>query len=449
MLPTRIQPENPVQIGILAMAPVVITAFKLVSALALSYLFNPPVVEAKERGGEASKEGDDSKLQKSKSLEKRYQRLVKNIEKSPQDSGRLVGQFVDDVFGGLKFSSKNQNGYGEEAYNGIKNDLIGILIGDQVDVQNLIISLYKGGKHKEIENITFLLNKKGMIPDVLNNQYASGIFSTHLCFNQNFNLITILLENLEGVRENNVSEMLQKTDYGLFNATILDATSLMGSVTTPEFLNVVTKLYSQLALESQSSLKIKKFNLMLPSENFQEIFTEDYFKSLSPKELEKLSKLASRSFPIDDLDKAIKELMNKYELNPNTIYKKEGYQDTTLNIEGYEGMFETINKGGHINIKGEKKQNFLDFLVEKIGGEEALKIMEDEKKVTYIHSCKEGSVALSAGQKISSFVAEQFMKNLKYIQSNLDKIKESKASPDTSIKGGSPDPLAPKFIQEL
>jgi hypothetical protein len=449
MLPTRIQPENPAQIGILAMAPIVTMAFKLVSALALSYLFNPPVVEAKERRGEASKEGVDSKLQKSKSLEKRYQRLVKNIAKSPQDQRRLAGQFVDDVFGGLKFSSKNQNGYGEQAYNGIKNDLIGILIGDQVDVPNLIISLYGGQKHKEIKNIAFLINKKGIIPDVLNKKYASGIFSTHLCFNQNFNLITILLENLEGVRKNNVSEMLQKTDYGLFNATILDATSLMGSVTTPEFLNVVTKLYSQLALESQSSLKIKKFNLMLPSENFQEIFTEDYFKSLSPKELEKLSKLASRSFPIDDLDKAIKELMNKYELNPNTIYKKEGYQDTTLNIEGYEGMFETIKKGGHINIKGEKKQNFLDFLVEKIGREEALKIMEDEKKVTYIHSCKEGSIAISAGQNISSFVAEQFMKNLEYIQSNLDKIKESKASPDTSIKGGGLDPLTPKFGKEL
>jgi hypothetical protein len=449
MLPTQFHSENSAQIGVLAMAPIVTMAFKLVSALALSYLFNPPVVEAKERRGEASKEGVDSKLQKSKSLERRYQRLVKNIAKSPQDPRILAGQFVDDVFSELKYSDKNRNGYGEEAYNGIKNDLIGILIGDQVDVPNLIISLYGGQKHKEIENINFLLNKKGMIPDVLNKKYASGIFSTHLCFNQNFRIITGLLENLEGISENKVGEMLQTKDRGLFNATILDSTSLMASVAPPDFMKIVTKLYSQLASKSHSSIKIKKNNLMLPSENFQEIFTEDYFKSLSPKELEKLSKLASRSFTRDDLDKDIKELMKKYELDPNTVYKKEGYHDTTLNLEGYDRMFETLERGGLINIKAENKQNFFDFLTSRTGRENAQKIIDDEEKINYIYSCREGSVPISAGQKISSFAAEQFIRNLEYIQSNLDKIKESKASPDTSIKGGGLDPLTPKFGQEL
>jgi hypothetical protein len=155
-----IQPENHAQIGVLAIAPAVATAFKIATALALSCLFKPTVAEAQERGGEVSKKVDDLKLQKSKSLERRYQRLVKKIAKSPQDQRRLAGQFVDNVFGGLKFSPKNPNGYGEEAYNGIKNDLIGILIGDEVDVPNLIMSLYKGQKHKEIENINFLLKKK-------------------------------------------------------------------------------------------------------------------------------------------------------------------------------------------------------------------------------------------------------------------------------------------------
>lgn len=429
MLPTESPPGNHGQIGVLAMAPAVATAFRLVTALALSYLFNQPIVEAKKRGGDASKNKGDLKL-----VEAKYQRLVENITKSPQSERRLAEQFVDDVFGGLKYSPENQNGYNEQAYNEIKKDLTGLLIGDNVDVQNLIISLYKGGKHKEIENITFLLNKKGMIPDVLNNQYASGIFSTHLCFNQNFRIITGLLENLEGINEDKVSEMLQKKDYGLFKATILDATSLIGSVATPDFMNIVTKLYSQLVSKSHSSIGIRKFNLMLPSENFQEIFSEDYFKALSPKELKKLSKLVSRSFPTDDLDKDIKELMKKYELDPNTVYKKEGYHDSTLNLEGYDGMFEALQRGRLINIKTENKEKFFNFLTSRIGSEEAQKIMDDKNKVNYIHSCREGSVPISDGQKISSFVAEQFVKNLEYVRENLQKIKDRKSdSPQASV----------------
>ncbi len=79
MLPAQFHSENSAQIGVLAMAPAVFTAFKLVSALALSHLFNPTIVEAKKRGGDASENKGDLKSQKLKSLEKRYQRLVKNI----------------------------------------------------------------------------------------------------------------------------------------------------------------------------------------------------------------------------------------------------------------------------------------------------------------------------------------------------------------------------------
>ena len=60
--------------------------------------------------------------------------------------------------------------------------------------------------------------------------------------------------------------------------------------------------------------------------------------------------------------------------------------------------------------------------------------MDDNNKVNYIHSCREGSVPISAGQKISSFVAEQFVKNLEYVRENLQKIKDRKSdSPQASV----------------
>ena len=60
--------------------------------------------------------------------------------------------------------------------------------------------------------------------------------------------------------------------------------------------------------------------------------------------------------------------------------------------------------------------------------------MVDKNKVNYIHSCKEGSVPISDGQKISSFVAENFLENLRYVKENLQKIKDRKSdSPQASV----------------
>ena len=118
MLPTESPPGNHGQIGVLAMAPVAVTAFKLLALLALSHLINPSIVEAKERGGDASENKGDLKL-----VEAKYQRLVENITKSPRNERRLVEQFVEDVFGDLKSSHKNRNGYDEQTYEKIKRDL--------------------------------------------------------------------------------------------------------------------------------------------------------------------------------------------------------------------------------------------------------------------------------------------------------------------------------------
>jgi hypothetical protein len=60
--------------------------------------------------------------------------------------------------------------------------------------------------------------------------------------------------------------------------------------------------------------------------------------------------------------------------------------------------------------------------------------MGDENKVSVVVGRGEGSIAISTGQNISSFVAEQFVKNLEYVKENLQKIKDRKSdSPQASV----------------
>jgi hypothetical protein len=58
----------------------------------------------------------------------------------------------------------------------------------------------------------------------------------------------------------------------------------------------------------------------------------------------------------------------------------------------------------------------------------AQKLMSDGSKITVVSGFIQGSVALGDGPTISSFIEEQIKNNLEYIQKNLDKIRESKAS---------------------
>lgn len=430
MLPNEIQNENPAQIGVLAIAPAVTTALISVIPFVFNYLSKLIVDGTLEKDVEPSKKVDDLKL---KSLEDKYQELVKNIATSPQNERILAGQFLEDVFGNLK--SQYQMHYAN-----IKNDLLSIVVDKNVDVvKNLILSFKSDNRYDVIENIFFLLNKKGIIPDVLNLKEDCG-YSTHLCFNQNFKIITGLLKNLKGSDETSVIEVLTKKDTCPLRATILDAASLMGSVATPEFLNVVTELYSDLASRHPSLIKINKKNLILPSENFKKIFTEDYFKSISLENFEKLLKLTSRLFStISTYDQSLvestNELMRSYDLNPCTPYKEGGYEDTTVQgLWQYQTMLYTLKSGGCISIREDTKSQFLKFMKTQISDQEAIKLMSDENKVSVVVGRGEGSIAISEGQNISSFVAEQFMKNLEYVRKNLQKIRDRKSdSPQASV----------------
>jgi hypothetical protein len=429
MLPTQFQSENTPQIAVLAMAPALATAFNLATALALSYLF-APTAEAVKSCSEASKEGGDLKSKNLKILEDKYQRLVENIAKSPQSERILVGQFVDDVFGGMRSEYSKH-------YENIKNDLSSIIIDKNVNVvPNLIKSFGENNRYDVIEKVFFLLDKKNIISDVLNLKHFAG-YPTHLIFNQNFKMVTGLLEYLDESNEGRFIEILTNKDNSIFSSTILDATSLIGSVATPEFLDVVTKLYSSLAYNYPSFIKLKEQNLMLPSENFQEIFTEDYFKSLSPIELKKLSKLvakieSSRKILGDGID----ELVERFDLNPCTPYKEGGYEGTTLKDVGkFQTMLDTLKEGGCISIREDAKKDFLNFMKSQLHKKIATKLMSDESKITVVSGYIQGSVALGDGPTISSFIDKQINSNLEYIQNNLDKIKAlkvSKVSPEPS-----------------
>ena len=249
-----------------------------------------------------------------------------------------------------------------------------------------------------------------------------------------------MLKNLKGSDETSVIEVLTKKDTCPLRATILDAASLMGSVATPEFLNVVTELYSDLASRHPSLIKINKKNLILPSENFKKIFTEDYFKSISSENFEKLLKLTSRLFSaINTYDQSLVEstngLMRSYDLNPCTHYKEGGYEDTTVQgLWQYQIMLDTLKSRGCISIRKDTKSQFLKFMKTQISDQEAIKLMSDENKVSVVVGRREGSIAISEGQNISSFVAEQFMKNLKYVKENLKKIGGDKSdSPRANV----------------
>ena len=450
MLPNEIQNENPAQIGALAMVPAVATAFSLVTAFALAYLFKPTVFETEKRDGDFSKKGGDLKSQKLEFLQDQYQRLVENIATSPQNELILAGQFVDGVFGDLKSSYPKH-------YENIKKDLLSIVVDKNVGVvKNLMLSFKSDNRYDVIENIFFLLNKKGIIPDVLNLKEDCG-YSTHLCFNQNFKIITGLLKNLKGSDETSVIEVLTKKDTCPLKATILDATSLMGSVATPEFLKVVTKLYSDLASTHPSLITINKHKLTLPSENFKEIFTEDYFKSISSENFKKLLKFTSRLFSTiksheQSLDESIDQLMRRYDLNPCTPYKEGGYEDTTVKgLWEYQAMLDTLKSGGCISIREDTKSQFLEFMKTQISDQEARKLMNDENKVSVVAGRGVGSIAISTGQNISSFVAEQFIRNLEYVRENLlsqKSLKLDKAgSPKASVASQSGDPMKANSLE--
>jgi hypothetical protein len=419
MLPTQLQSENPAQIGALAMAPAVATAFNLVTAFALSYLF-APTAEAVRSCNKASKKLDDLK---SELIEGQYSKLVQDVEQNPQNKVRLVGQFVDDVFGDMKSKYPKH-------YVNIKSDLSSIIIDKNANfVPELIQFFRQNNRYDAIEKVFFLLDKKNIIPDVLNLKHFAG-YPTHLIFNQNFKMVTGLLEYLDERNEGRVIEILTNKDNGIFNATILDATSLIGSVATPEFLNVVTELYSSLAYNNPSFVEIKEQNLMLPNENFQKIFTEDYFQSLSAKNSKKLSRLLAKNESSRKiLGEKIDELVERFDLNPCTPYKEGGYEGTTLKDVGeFQTMLDTLKRGGCISIREDAKQNFLKFMKSQVHKKIAQKLMSDGSKITVVSGFIQGSVALGDGPTISSFIEEQIKNNLEYIQKNLDKIRESKAS---------------------
>jgi hypothetical protein len=86
-------------------------------------------------------------------------------------------------------------------------------------------------RYDVIEKVFFLLDKKNIIPDVLNLKHFAG-YPTHLIFNQNFKMVTGLLEYLDESNEGRFIEILTNEDNAIFNATILDATSFIGSVAT-------------------------------------------------------------------------------------------------------------------------------------------------------------------------------------------------------------------------
>ena len=343
--------------------------------------------------------------------------------------------------------------FDQEHFLFIENNLVEIFTNKNVNFVPFAIGNFRQiGRHDKIENLLFLVHKENLSLDVLNLDTYAG-YPTHLIFNQNFKIITGLLENLDRADETKVANLLKREDTADYSATILDAASLMGSVATPEFLNVVTKLYSALASDHPSFIKLKEYSFMLPSKNFKEIFTEDYLKSLSEEKYTELSKMTSALLlkiqSSEEIWKRdLEKFMEGYDLNPCVNFRKNGYDGTTLeNLNQFQAMYHTLIRGGCISIKkeGDSISLFKKYMVQFAGisYKEANRWISDESKVTLVEGNIQGSVPLGDGSTIFSFIEEQIKNNLEYIKNNLDKIKESKVSPRSS---GVAEPQTQPFL---
>lgn len=337
---------------------------------------------------------------------------------SSQEKQEIINKFIDDNFTEITNHPRRS-----DLVSNIQDILSSSdteLIKDQDKSSKLIFffdDLKRSGLPKTFNKFAKILVAKKMSDIILCDPKYGG-YMNHLCFNQEFKLLTSLLEGSDPdiIGKQRVRSIAKKKDSGHLNANLLECSAIMGTVATDKYLEEITKLYSKFPPK-----KMILTYLMLNPESFKEIFNYEYFEERKRK---------NKPLVITDFNLGfVKESMDDVDLHHRTKYTKNGYEGTTLEDFTVDSikLYNALKEGKGIMVKKEMLDSLNSFFFQ-------MRELVDDKMKDQILIAKGNAVgivksALADQKSIKDVAEDNVRQNLKYLKETLEKIEKPSQNP--------------------